>query len=393
VSRHIEDLKRDATPGTPYSLLGGDNGRLVDTHRALLIELTIRRLSRLRSSSPQTTSIEAVESDLCDPVRVFIKNEPHKLEKIRTRRLRLIWVLSVIDQLVERVLYADQTKCEISNWKTSPTKPGMGATDEDFSSLYDYMLQLNAPAHAPPGLSNTDVKGWDLTVKRWMQVADFATRMLHWNVDLESDLARVSYNVMELRCQPVISLSNGKLFVKLLPGNQISGRLITSNGNSRMRVVLASLRYAPCMAMGDDCVESSLGEAAAPFYESLGFTVEETLHSDPAGITFCSHQYTEDKVAFLSTAGRTLFRFFSRKSRMVDYMQLEDAIRHYPEPARSTALAQCLEFAMANERAAIMAEEGRHVPSHEGGGESRRQAGEAKASTATVEPGSGGGNA
>lgn len=388
MSHHVQDLKRDATPGTPYSLLGGNNGQLIDSFYNELVELTVRRLLCLQRASFRTAPIQAVEADLCDPIRVFVKQEPHKLEKIKTRRLRLIWVLSVIDQLVERVLYSDQTKIEIEHWKSSPTKPGMGATDEDFEALYEFMTQLLSPHSAPSGLSNTDVKGWDCSVKRWMQVADYVTRLRHWAVPLDSDLARIAYVVTELRCQPIISLSDGQLFVKTRPGMQISGRLITSNGNSRMRVLLASLRFAPCMAMGDDCVESSLGERTSSFYTSLGLSVEESLHDSVLGIVFCSHEYIGPRAAFLRTASRTIFRFFSRKSYMVDYVQLEEELRHFPQPARGTALEACLEYALANEQSRL-AEEGRHVSSYQDGlqgGNQEGQEGKAPAADPATDP-------
>lgn len=372
MSSHIDDLKREASPGTPHSLLGANNGALIDQHRSYLISATVRRLRSLQHAKPGLKPAEAVEADLCDPIRVFVKNEPHKLAKIKTTRLRLIWLLSVIDQLVERVLYANQTKLEILNWETIPTKPGMGADNTATAALFRAMQKVAKPARAEPGVSNTDVSGWDLSVKDWMQVADFATRVDHWGVQLDSDLARMAFVVMTLRCDPIISLSDGRLYRKLHPGMQISGRLITSNGNSRMRVIIAALRGAPCIAMGDDCVESSLGEAAAEFYTSLGFTVDESLHPTPVGVTFCSRHYHADGRAHLLTAGRMIYRFFSRQSTMTDFVQLEEELRNYPEPARSAALKACRDAALAAELRLQMAEEGRHVVAREEGqGESQ----------------------
>lgn len=66
----------------------------------VLHEIVSHRLARLAEGI-----IEA------DDIRIFVKDEPHSVQKIRTGRLRLIMVMSLEDQVVDRYL--------MSNWSSA----------------------------------------------------------------------------------------------------------------------------------------------------------------------------------------------------------------------------------------------------------------------------------
>jgi hypothetical protein len=352
----MSEVKRDASPGTPYTLLAADNGTLMDDYYDMVVELVELRLKAILAN-PHLKGREAILAGTRDAVRLFVKNEPHKLSKIRVNRYRLICVLSLIDQIIERILYTPQCKIEIMNWHGLPSAPGMGAQDDDYRVIFDRLLELSKFG----GLADTDVSGWDWNVKRWMQIMDTARRLYLWRVTLDSDLAVLAMSTTEMAVTPVYCLSDGSLYECDIDGRQISGRLITSNGNSGIRVNLATLRGAPCLAMGDDCVESAFGRDPTTFYESLALTIETKITDRVEGTVFCSSRYLARGAAEPVNWDRTLFRYLSRRPRLSDYVQFAEEIRWIEPAMRKRVLGECLKVALANEGlTSAMAEEGRH---------------------------------
>lgn len=347
----MESVKQAAHPGVPDSLLGGTNGKVMTQFTDFVVTLAVERLERLVSASRGRigglSPRDLVLQGFSDAVRVFVKNEPHKIAKIDLWRLRLIWSVSLVDQIVERVLFEPLCKENIDNWVELPAKPGMGSTDQDFEILWDQMTGL-AVGGEVSGLEDTDINAWDLSVKWWMQVADSIGCLMNLGVSPESDYGRVILNRCEVAVKPVIALSDGRLYVCKRPGRQLSGKLRTSDGNSRMRVMLAEMRGVRCIAMGDDCVESRLRVPAGRFYESLGFTIEVNVTEQVKGTVFCSFRHKSRGAAEPVRWVRTLFRFISRTKReLADYAQLEEELRHVEEPLRGRILAECFAMVVA----------------------------------------------
>ena len=57
----------------------------------------------LLNSNPYLSTILTGEFDY-DPIKVFVKQEPHKMSKIKQERYRLISGVSLVDTLVDRLL-------------------------------------------------------------------------------------------------------------------------------------------------------------------------------------------------------------------------------------------------------------------------------------------------
>lgn len=54
------------------------------------------------------SAVERVWLYLVDPVRFFVKNEPHSVDKVLNRRFRLISSFSVVDSIVQRLATRDR---------------------------------------------------------------------------------------------------------------------------------------------------------------------------------------------------------------------------------------------------------------------------------------------
>lgn len=105
------------------------------------------------------TMLRFMELNCCDPVRTFVKNEPHSITKLEQGRVRLISSVSLADQVIERLLSSPINNNEIYQWEGLPSMPGIGlTTDEDFK-------RINRLIQAIPEKTQTDIKGWDWSVQ------------------------------------------------------------------------------------------------------------------------------------------------------------------------------------------------------------------------------------
>jgi hypothetical protein len=236
----------------------------------------------LEAPTPQ----QLLEDGYCDPIRLFIKNEPHKESKLQEGFLRFIGNMSLVDELIDRLLFAEQNDIEIDNWQAIPSKPGIGFTDEMIQLVHDQvMLEKITKA-----LAEGDYSSWDWTTQGWELMADAEMRVKLYKLNPDGEAARLIRNRFYCVAHSVFVLSNGDMYAQLIPGIMISGWYNTSSTNSRvvkLNSVLAGANW--CIAMGDDF----LAEDVKGFKE----TVEGHGHLlkvfKPVGTTFefCSTEY------------------------------------------------------------------------------------------------------
>jgi hypothetical protein len=297
----LQYIKRDASPGVPLSLLAQSNGQVIDLLGMELVEATLDRIESLCHPNlfkdNGMTAFDAVEFDLCDPIRLFIKNEPHLKSKIDEGRLRLIMSVSLMDKLVEMFFFQHQNKAEIAEWYKIPFKPGMGFTSEMNSSVYDRLAKQDFKT-----LAAADISGWDWSVK---------DHNLYWDVEYRlrrQNPAKSWYNFGARNrtfcmANSLFQLSNGELYIHP-PGIMPSGTSLTSSSNSHMRsfvarnvqlmdLTLEQIASAPrtfADANGDDCIERKTVNAIDK-YTRLGFRCK--MYEDIRdSFEFCSHIYT-----------------------------------------------------------------------------------------------------
>ncbi|UIX27226.1 RNA-dependent RNA polymerase [Cotton bunchy top virus 2] len=315
----IEDLKQavlslepDAGVGVPYIGYG------LPTHRGwvedptllpVLTRLVFDRLQKMSKASFETmTAEELVQSGLCDPIRLFVKGEPHKQAKLDEGRYRLIMSVSLVDQLVARVLFQNQNKREIALWRAIPSKPGFGLSTDGQTREFIEIL-ANQTSTTPDDvvgrwrefLVPTDCSGFDWSVADWMLTDELEVRN---RLTVHNNALTQRLRACWLRCisNSVLCLSDGSLLAQRVAGVQKSGSYNTSSSNSRIRVMAAYHCGASwAMAMGDDALESVDTNLEA--YKSLGFKVEVS-----GELEFCSHIFMSPDLAIPVNRAKMLYK-------------------------------------------------------------------------------------
>jgi len=201
-----------------------------------------------------------------DPVRLFIKPEAHKKSKVADKRWRLIWGVSLVDQLVDRLIYEPMLEAEIKHCADIPAKPGYsfmrGGVDK-FVRKY---------SNGSKKWLSFDAKSFDITAPSW---ALDAARQLTENMCANPDSAHFrTWVVLSQQREKAAQFgkfvfSNGCVCRKTKPCIQPSGRLTTISTNSKIVVLLRYLwdvhskqssSASSIVAMGDDTVQDGLDD-------------------------------------------------------------------------------------------------------------------------------------
>lgn len=334
-SRQIDEVKKtikgDASPGVPYSMLSTKNGELMnklgESLNCEVLDRIERRLMYTREQIQNVTPVERVQLGLMDPVRVFVKNEPHKRSKLNEGRVRLIHSVSLVDKIIEMLLHRHLHKKEIKNWRTIPSKPGIGFTDDDVLSVW---LDVDESGKE---MVYTDISGWDFNVKDWlMRVCKDG------EIRLCDNPSAVWVRLLELEpimeSQVVYQFSDGELVVLDFKGIVNSGKYKTSRGNSFMRAFLAFLVGARKVgAAGDDTYEEFVDDAVEK-YARYGFKIKDYQRVSNF-FEFCSRIYTSDG-SFPVNVDKMLMNFLhcspkTNLERRMLLLQFTDNLKYHPE--------------------------------------------------------------
>ena len=272
IEHHMNySVVRDSTPGIPYKLLGQTNQIVMEDHGPFLARVIVCRLLKMASVTKNhlktLSAMQLCEQGYCDPVRVFVKNEPHTKLKMSQGRYRIISSVSLADGILQRCVLQNQDEVEITKWTQHPSQPGIGFTDE---------MTKRFLAQIPSGdIAEADVTGWDWSVQGWEFAAEALMRVKLVR-NCSKLFARLTENLLYIQSFSVFSLSDGNLYEQLSPGIMKSGAKNTSSSNSRIRV-LAHHLLNPIdpwvVAMGDDSLEKFFEGAsdAATTQGSTGF--------------------------------------------------------------------------------------------------------------------------
>lgn len=377
-------IKVEASPGYPWLLLGKTNKTVIRDYKQVLIDVTIDRLIKLLTwdinSILMMTPQQLMDYNLVDPVRLFVKNEPHASSKFKTGKMRLISSVSIVDQLIERLLHSRINEYLIMDWKAIPSKPGIGLnTDADFSAITDQFKQILHPC-------SSDIKGWDWSVQydELIYVAELRSHM--YGLPTEHPFMRAICIRQHLVATSIYGLSDGTLFYSPTEiGIQLSGCYLTSAGNSEIRIAntinaaainmiacsldeedvhtaivkatnmynlnpqryLDSLPHCYNMAMGDDCIEdyndpdnkNLLGDIYAHLGHPVKFVTKMEDNSDSMrNFEFCSHLVTITNTRDYVThwpinVGKTMYTLSHQPAsrRTVETLdQFLTSMRHHP---------------------------------------------------------------
>lgn len=324
VQNEFEHLNLKANPGLPWCEHYSTKGKLLQDASDLVIDEVLRRLAKSwEEDYSRYNEVELVEKGLTDPIRTFIKNEPHPIAKLETGRYRLISNCSIVDELIFCLLYRNQNVIEILNWERIPSKPGMGLSlDSQVRSLWDSVLPWLCEA------TSNDVSGWDWCLQSWMFQLYAESRELL--ISQSPLFRRLSRNAICGLCRGVFALTDGRCYS--IPGTvglMKSGYPITASGNSVIRAMLAHLNGATKVcAMGDDCVENSDPDGLVEKYALMGVKLTD-VKRDGSTFEFCSHVFIDGK-AIPSNPMKSFYRLLSSPPSEQLLEQFKVQFRDYP---------------------------------------------------------------
>lgn len=330
-------VQQDSDPGIPLRSLGREKSAVYADYRRAIIAAVYERIRLLLAipigdlrETPATSYWRFVRDGLVDPVRLFIKNEPHKRSKILRERLRFISNVSLIDEIIDRLLFSDQNEEEISAWDRCPSKPGIGFTDESIELLHNNVMGRQCTHPVAEG----DSSAWDWTVQGWELWAEARMRVELMGMPEDSPIARLIHNRFTMVACKTFVLSDGTMISQPAPGIMPSGWYCTSSSNSRMVVLSCSICESKwTIAMGDDFI-TDLVKNFRERFEALGHTLKVYKPIDPENYEFCSTIYPSGQPVNI---WKTFVRLLSHshqitfEGRLALYAQWYYEMRHSPK--------------------------------------------------------------
>jgi len=318
-------IRNQGSPGLPYTNARHTNKALVSSFLPLLVDLVVDRTKKLSSSRPLPESVgDRMVQNYQDPIHLFPKSEWHPLRKKGV--WRLIFALSCVDCVVQRLLFSGDCNARKYTYKTIPAQSGMGLDDDSLVEFFESIARVSKFK----GLVSCDVSGWDWSVQLFEQIWAFKLRMRLMNVPTESPFWWCCFHQLECMLKAPMVVS-GRVYIHECPGIQPSGQFITTSSNSMMRWLAA--RCAGCVwakTNGDDCISDDGGlsrDDLVARYQALGHSLREVIFAD-GDFSFCSQvfTYTETEMRLsIANPGKMLYNFFSQREITV---LLVDALKY-----------------------------------------------------------------
>jgi hypothetical protein len=310
---------------------------VLDKHRRLIVNGAVHRILILGNRDLPEDPLERVLEGFADFVIPFEKFEGHPARKARDGKWRIVSCLSLVDQLVERVLYSDFIDPVKEDYPNSGAVIGIGFTDE---------LSRQFCETIPDGVYSTDISGMDRSLHA-SYVRACVERKIETLGPRFIKYKRVMRAHNECMLHPVFAVptknSRAQLFVGHEPKGMLSGRFVTTFFNSDIRVDMAYLAGASFVkACGDDCLEKhdcTDAELIAK-YERLGFKLRDPELLTERLIKFCSHSFrrADDYKASLDSWPKALHKLASRPILQSHVAAFLYEVRHNPEYAELAGL-------------------------------------------------------
>lgn len=188
-----------------------------------------------------------------DDIKLFIKQEPHKKLKISEGRLRLISAVSVVDSMIDRMLFSDLQERALETTCKTPCAVGWSPIKGGYRLIR---------ARFPGRVLCADKSLWDWTVSGWMTDAlcELIVRLCVNSTPRWEALVRARFEC--LFREAVFRAPDGSRYPQLDEGLMKSGCYLTILANSALQMMmhlLASRRSGQepgdLLAMGDDTIQ------------------------------------------------------------------------------------------------------------------------------------------
>lgn len=297
--RVVEELDWTSSPGYPYLSQATNNGiffnvkdGIPDPARVCYVwDLVCQQLYHARS----------------DPIRLFVKPEPLNKKKLESNRFRLISSVSIVDQIIDHMIFGEFNKKLIEKCHETPVKTG-------WTPLLGGWKEIPVS-----GIVSTDKSSWDWTVLSWLIESELEIRKrLCLNLTDEWErLAAFRYRHLFYDCTFITS--GGLLLKQKIKGIMKSGSVNTIASNSIMQLILhrrvaAELDLEPgfIWAMGDDVLEE---DNIPEYFDRLSrycIIKEISRHVEFAGYRF--NKYNVEPLYF----GKHAFALLNQKVKYIE---------------------------------------------------------------------------
>jgi hypothetical protein len=299
------------------------------------------------------TPTELISKGCIDAIRVFVKNEPHKESKLLDARQRLIFSVSIIDNIICELLSGNQNKKEIENWDTIPPQCGFGLNDDQILTF----LNSIKTEFLDEKFYDDDISGWDFSVDKDNYDFDLFRRRLLNNGDGTSwwKIISAHYYCMQRK---VVTIDDGRCFAQTYHnGIMGSGWKNTSSANSSMRVGdawlcrwklegnLKSLNgKAGCKTHGVDILEKYIAspDDIVDTYRGFGKAIKQVNVVHRNDFEFCSTRFVNG-IAYPLNEDKQLFNLLNFKPQselemQQRYFQFKHEFRHSPNKSKLLAV-------------------------------------------------------
>lgn len=270
----LADVDMNSIPGYPLCQYGVTNGDVLEADG--FGNVSIERAKMLfQFVSARWEALK--EAPDIDPIVVFPKLEPHTKKKIAENRIRLIFGVSLVDNMVYRMLFR-RLSVALMDWKSLPSKLGWAPQCGGFRSLR-YLLAGKSRSYV-----SVDKSSWDWTVNE--VIVDLLLSFVKYAAVGDTTVA---INAVKSMFGPVLlklDLRGGNVR-KISTGVMPSGCYLTLAFNTLSQLLVhnlvtsildVSMDYP--LAVGDDTVHIGyVHEDYFSWWEKLGMTIKMAIPS------------------------------------------------------------------------------------------------------------------
>lgn len=287
------------------ALVFGWDGYSVDKERYELVKLVVTQ--RLRAL------LEGQE--VADPINLFIKPEPHKAQKIADGRLRLISGVSLVDGIIDRMLFGKLFDAALANVGKTPALLGWNPLCGGHRLLLGQF---------PSGAISVDKSSWDWSVPAWMvQIfLRFVLEMYYGHPDWFLNLIKIRFNLLFKKAVfATENVTQPQDFEGVMKSGCFLTLLLNSLGQSVLHYVIA-LR----MMLGDEYDPFSFGDDTlqrAGFDVDLYVRIMESLGFKPKVNPVSDHL---EFVGFLMDKDRVVPAYWKKHLFLLKYLKEDVAI-------------------------------------------------------------------
>ena len=325
----IQALNPDANAGFPYLLSGQKKKAYAEGNLPLVVALVQERMARILAFDLELlrrlTPSQLVSAGLMDPLRPIVKNEPHKLQKMREGRYRLVICISVVDEIIDRLLFTTHSTALVGQFAETYSAIGVGFDEDKTAKLVSNVFDRIADS-CP--IAHSDVSHWEYCCQE-EDFDEFAEITIQCTNAPSAAYEKLVRGRCVLLSRGVYVLEDGDLWEQIQPGVNKSGGYQTSRFNTVTRARKSRMVGSVAqMCAGDDCVERVV-VGAERRYAKLGVAVRSyTVSADD--FDFCSHEYSREGPPIPQNMPKAVVRFIADEPTSDKLMQFVYEYQHAP---------------------------------------------------------------